>query len=109
MTIEYETVLYNSGYLLNNEIASWSDVSETYLDNTPSFLTKTIPAQVVVAPSSTPTSIPEGTTTSQVVTVLSTPKNNEQQVSSNIPTATQRISVPTVITGFGNGGAPPTE
>jgi len=40
MAIDYETVLYNGGFVSKDEIASWEYVTNNYLDTTPSPLSR---------------------------------------------------------------------
>lgn len=47
MNIDYETVLYNSGLMGNNEIASWTAVQQRFFDVTPSPLSTNVTSTII--------------------------------------------------------------
>ena len=117
MTIEYETVLYNSGHLNNDEIASWDSVTATLFDNTQSPLGQagvgsTISSIVntvegAIGVSSTVSSNKGGVTS--VATVLAEASGGVNLINSaaQVATGSSIIGVPTVSKGFGASGNPP--
>ncbi len=119
MTVEYETVLYNSGLINNSEIASWDAVLETFFDNTPSpnggintqlnnILQTANQGIGLVNEIQAIATNPSGAT---VATVLATAGASSILVNDAAVTAgsSQVISVPSVIPGFGVGGLPPNQ
>jgi hypothetical protein len=120
MTIEFETVLYNSGLVEDDEIASWDAVLQRFFDNTPSPLSGINPNvnEANQLGSVLASSFILGTEISQVArntgqattsTVLAAAIGTEQtiQAAINGPTNLQ-LQVPTVVDGYGTGGQPPT-
>jgi hypothetical protein len=119
MTIEYETVLYNSGLVSDNEIASWDAVLTSFFDITPSPLTNVNPNNKTNQLGSVLTSVfalgsevieaSVGTGQATPATVLTQAIGTSQAVLNAINTSQQGLynQVPTVITEYGNSGAPP--
>jgi hypothetical protein len=121
MTIEYETVLYNAGFVEDDEIASWDAVLQTFFDTTPSPLTGVNPAvnnahqlgSVLASSFALGTEAIElGLNTGQATpaTVLTAAIGTASAVEAASNNAAQGTlaEVPSVITGYGTGGAPPT-
>lgn len=120
MTIEYETVLYNSGYVDANEIASWDAVLASFFDTTPSPIATINPQlnQVNQLGSVLASSFNLGVevtqralNTGQATTssVLAAAVGTAETVSVAAQTSSQSttISVPTVVNGYGTSGQPP--
>lgn len=115
MTIEYETVLFNSGLLGDDEIASWDAVQQRFFDDKGSPLgnpeTATILKQINTAASQ---AIVTENQIASVVSLATTPGGiggsaaelNAVAEASQIGLATV-VSVPIVANSFGSGGNPP--
>lgn len=114
MDIEYETVLYNNGYLNNDEIASWDAVTSTLFDNTPSPLnnskTKSILGDIASAANTIQSAVATGQEISRNaggVMTVATVMSEAKQVNSLLGTVGLDLSVPTPNSTFGSGGNPP--
>ncbi len=120
MSIEFETVLYNSGLVENDEIASWDAVLQRFFDNTPSPLTGTNPnvneanqlGSVLGSSFLLGTeAIQLGRNTGQATTatVLAGAIGTAETIQSAIngPSNLQ-LQVPTVVDGYGTSGQPPS-
>jgi hypothetical protein len=123
MTIEYETVLYNGGYLVNSgteknpstQIASWDWIVQNFIDTVKSPLTGTnfntnnIVKQISGAVTSdigTVSSVGNGTTTP--ITFLNSAIGSAEAVATAItnPSGALNIQVPTITQGYGSSGFP---
>jgi len=119
MSIECETVLYNSGLVNNDEIASWDAVLQTFFDTTPSFIApvntnlnqvsqlgSSVNSSLFNAPS-----VSNGGTNSginSVTSILNQPNGDATTVqNSSIGLLNNKIGVPNIVPGFGNSGLPP--
>ena len=120
MSIEYETVLYNAGFVNDDEIASWGAVLQTFFDNTPSPLNGTVPALVNEANQLGPALASSFALGSQIVqrglntgqattgTVLTQAVGTAESLQSLIKGPhTLQMAVPTVVDGYGQSGQPP--
>ena len=120
MNIEYETVLYNSGLLNDDEIASWDAVKQRFFDNTPSPLTNTNTVSELgqlggVLSNSYQLGrqiIQRGLNTGQATTatVLTAAIGTASAINQAQNNSAQSLAmqVPSVVSGYGNGGLPPT-
>ena len=120
MTVECETVLYNSGSLGNNEIASWDAILQRFFDTTPSPLTNINPNagnkanQIASVLGSTfilgtqAAELAMNTGQATVSSVLASAIGTSQTLDSAISgPVSNNLIVPTVITGYGSSGLPP--
>jgi hypothetical protein len=120
MSIEYETVLYNSGTLNNNEIASWDAVTQTFFDTTPSPIAGTNlllnqtnqlgnvfsnTIQEIISAEQGGLNINQNSTLTTLNQVIGT---SAQVLAAASAITNGQISVPTVINNFGISGLPPT-
>ena len=115
MDIEYETVLYNNGYLNNDEIASWDAVTSTLFDNTPSPLGQ--PSNSIQSVSGIASSVISSVTSSYALAnQISQNKGGITSVNTVLSQATQigtitnnltGLVVPSATPAFGSSGAPP--
>ena len=121
MSIEYETVLYNSGLLEDDEVASWDAVKQRFFDNTPSPLTNTNPAVSEIGQLRGVLSnsyqlgkqiVQRGLNTGQATTasVLTQAIGTAAAInaSQNNASESMLMQVPTVVSGYGSGGLPPS-
>lgn len=121
MTVEYETVLYNAGFVEDQEIASWEAVLQTFFDVTPSPITGTQVGQNIfnqlgaVATSSVLLAeeiVQSSKNTGQATatTILNQAVGTAQDILSATNNAQQSLlmQVPTVVDGYGTSGQPPT-
>ena len=128
MSIEYETVLYNSGYITNtnsstldSEIASWDYIQDNFLDTTPSPLTgfqqpnnhAQLGSALQIGASLVSQTVQLATHTGQATAAsfLTTAIGSATSVNNLIknPSGNPVISVPTVTQGYGTGGNPPKQ
>ncbi|VVC05197.1 Uncharacterised protein [uncultured archaeon] len=118
MSIEYETVLYNSGYMSDDEIASWDSVLNTYFDTT-GYTTGTGNSQAQLGDSvssnedntSTGTDEEAETTSYIIDTTLDSTNGTSDEIDDAIDdssSSTSGITVPLVVSNYGSGGNPPT-
>jgi hypothetical protein len=117
MSIEYETVLYNSGHLNNDEVASWDSVTATLFDNTKSPLGQPGIGSAIssiinttegaIGLASTVGSNKGGITS--VATVMAEASGGVNLLNSAVEVASGSsiIGVPTAAKGFGTSGNPP--
>lgn len=119
MSIEFETVLYNSGLVQDDEIASWDAVLQRFFDNTPSPLSSVNPnvneanqlGSVLGSSFVLGTEVVQlGRNTGQATTatVLTAAVGTAETIQSAIngPVNLQ-LQVPTVVDGYGQSGLPP--
>lgn len=119
MDVEFETVLYNNGYLNNDEIASWDSVTSTLFDNTKSPLISSKSKSILSTISQSANTLESVVATGQEiknnaggVMTVATVMAEAKQVSSLTNSVGQlitngKLSVPTPNNGYGSGGAPP--
>jgi hypothetical protein len=120
MTIECETVLYNSGLLEANEVASWDAVLQRFFDNTPSPIATINPninqlnqvGFVDTSPNAA-TGLVEDLSFNAgqagTPTVLSGTVGSAAQIAATTTGSSGSfIAVPTISTNYGTSGAPPT-
>jgi len=118
MTIDYETVLYNSGQLENDELASWDRVTSSLFDNTVSPLgetssvstTSTDTTNVIENATDETTNIINSGGVNSVTTVLDSVSGSSSSIDSaaQISSGSSIIGVPTILQDFGTSGNPPT-
>jgi hypothetical protein len=120
MTVEFESVLYNSGFVQDDEIASWDAVLQRFFDTTPSPLTGINPnvnkanqlGSVIGSSFQLGKEVVQlGRNTGQATTstVLASAIGTAQTIQSAIngPVNLQ-MQVPTVVDGYGSSGTAPT-
>ena len=120
MTVEFETVLYNTGLLENDEVASWDAVLQGFFDTTPSPLTGINPnvneanqlASVIGSSFILGTeavqlgrNTGQATTATVLASAIGTAKTIQSAINGPI---NLQLVVPSVVSGYGTGGAPPT-
>ncbi len=120
MTVKYETVLYNSGFLSNNEIASWDAVTQTFFDTTPSPLTGFKQEQNTQFNGVVSQGVELGTQAIQlgmntgqasIGTFLTSAVGTSQALNLALQASSANpllMQVPSVIDGYGTGGTPPS-
>ena len=120
MTLEFESVLYNSGLVNDDEIASWDAVLQTFFDNTPSPLTGANPNvndanQLGSVLGSTfilgseISQLARNTGQATTTTVLTQTVGTAETIASAINGPVNlKLQVPTVISGYGESGNPPS-
>jgi hypothetical protein len=116
MTVDYETVLFNNGLLNQDEIASWSRVTQTLFDNTPSPLGTTAitlgdpQLDINVGPITAGVTVAAGSPYN-VLTVKSSTSGTNTQIDAaaqvSLPGINTIVSVPFIANNFGEGGNPP--
>jgi hypothetical protein len=127
MSIQYETIAYNTGYLPSSEIAEWEAIkSDNYYDTTTSpnsLATTLITASYADSVSSgyygnvsstsnnlSTTSTSNNYSSSSNSSVLSSATSSEEDLSSldTSDTTSSIVSVPTVSSSYGTSGNPPS-
>ena len=119
MNIECETVLYNSGLVAENDIASWDAVLQRFFDKTPSPLTGTdlsgqktgqlsgvINSSLNLGVEIVQRGLNTGQATTATILTQTVGTASSIQNAINGPN-TNQISVPTVVDGYGQSGLPP--